>query len=155
MAHQYTAEVIWERGSQKFLDNRYSRKHLLKFDGVEVVGSSSALVVPLPFSEPQALDPEEAFVASISSCHMLWFLSIAAKHGFIVDSYHDTAVGVMTPNAQKKYWVSAVTLTPKVIFSGSKLPSFEELEQLHHEAHEECFIANSVKTEITLKIHQV
>ncbi|WP_298609924.1 OsmC family protein [uncultured Thiothrix sp.] len=151
MAHQYIAEIIWQRGNQTFLDNRYSRKHLLKFDGVEVVGSSSALVVPLPYSESQALDPEEAFVASISSCHMLWFLSIAAKQGFIVDSYHDTAVGVMTLNEQKKYWVSAVTLEPKILFSGDKTPTAEQLEQLHHEAHEECFIANSVKTQITVK----
>lgn len=150
MAHQYTAEIIWERGSQAFLDNRYSRKHRLKFDGVELVGSSSPLVVPLPFSEPQALDPEEAFVAAISSCHMLWFLSIAAKQGFIVDSYHDRAVGVMRPNADKKYWVSEVILQPKVLFSGAKTPSTEELEQLHHKAHEECFIANSVKTKITV-----
>lgn len=153
MAHQYTAEIIWQRGNQTFLDNRYSRKHLLKFDGVEVIGSSSALVVPLPYSEPQALDPEEAFVASISSCHMLWFLSIAAKQGFIVDSYHDTAVGLMTLNAQKKYWVSAVTLEPKILFSGDKTPTAEQLEQLHHEAHEECFIANSVKTQITVNPH--
>lgn len=150
MAHQYTAEIIWERGNQAFLDNRYSRQHRLKFDGVEVVGSSSPLVVPLPFSEPQALDPEEAFVSAISSCHMLWFLSIAAKHGFIVDHYHDTAVGVMTLNEQKKYWVSAVNLQPKIEFSGAKTPTSEELEQLHHEAHEECFIANSVKTKITV-----
>lgn len=150
MAHQYTAEIIWERGTQAFLDNRYSRKHLLRLDGIEVDGSSSPLVVPLPFSEPQALDPEEAFVSALSSCHMLWFLSIAAKKGFIVDRYHDTAVGIMTPNEQKKYWVSTVTLQPKVLFSGAKTPSLEELKELHHEAHEECFIANSVKTKITI-----
>lgn len=150
MAHQYTAEIIWERGTQAFLDNRYSRKHLLRLDGIEVDGSSSPLVVPLPFSEPQALDPEEAFVSALSSCHMLWFLSIAAKKGFIVDHYHDTAVGVVTPNEQKKYWVSTVTLQPKVLFSGTKTPSLEELKELHHEAHEECFIANSVKTKITI-----
>ena len=96
MAHQYTAEIIWERGNQNFLDNRYSRKFLLKFDGgIEIAGSSSPLVVPLPFSDPQAVDPEEAFVSAISSCHMLWFLSIAAKHGFVVDIYHDQAIGVM------------------------------------------------------------
>lgn len=151
MAHQYMAEIIWERGTQTFLDNRYSRKHLLKFDGgIEVVGSSSPLVVPLPFSEAQALDPEEAFVSAISSCHMLWFLSIAANKGFIVDSYHDTAVGVMTLNEDKKYWVSAVTLQPKTRFSGAKTPSPEELGRMHDAAHEACFIANSVKTKITV-----
>jgi len=152
MAHQYTAEIIWERGNQTFLDNRYSRKFLLKFDGgIEIAGSSSPLVVPLPFSEPQAVDPEEAFVSAISSCHMLWFLSIAAKHGFVVDSYYDQAVGVMKPNEYKKYWVAEVTLQPKILFSGAKIPSAAELEGIHDEAHEECFIANSVKTKITVK----
>lgn len=152
MAHQYTAEVIWERGEQAFLDNRYSRKYLLKFDGgIEIVGSSSPHVVPLPFSEQQALDPEEAFVSAISSCHLLWFLSIAAKHGFVVDSYHDTAIGLMQPNENKKYWVSEVSLQPKISFSGAKLPTPAELEQMHDEAHAECFIANSVKTKITVK----
>ena len=151
MAHQYIAELIWERGNQNFLDNRYSRKFLLKFDGgIEIVGSSSPLVVPLPFSEPQAVDPEEAFVSAISSCHMLWFLSIAAKHGFVVDSYHAHAVGVMKPNEHKKYWVAEVTLQPKILFSGAKMPSAAELERMHEEAHEECFIANSVKTKITI-----
>lgn len=153
MAHQYTAELLWERGSQAFLDNRYSRKYLLKFDGgIEVVGSSSPSVVPLPFSEQQALDPEECFVSAISSCHMLWFLSIAVKHGFVVDSYHDLAIGVMTSNEQKKYWVSDVSLQPKIVFSDAKLPTAEELEAMHHEAHEECFIANSVKTKITVSL---
>ncbi|MFZ1388907.1 MAG: OsmC family protein [Thiolinea sp.] len=152
MAHQYTAEIIWERGNQNFLDNRYSRKFLLKFDGgIEIAGSSSPLVVPLPFSEPQAVDPEEAFVSAISSCHMLWFLSIAAKHGFVVDTYHDQSVGMMKPNEHKKYWVAEVTLQPKILFSGAKMPSAAELEQLHDEAHEECFIANSVKTRIMIK----
>jgi organic hydroperoxide reductase OsmC/OhrA len=152
MAHQYSAELLWERGTQTFLDNRYSRKHILKFDGgIEVPGSSSPNVVPLPFSEQHAVDPEENFIAAISSCHMLWFLSIAVKHGFVVDSYHDLAVGVMTPNEQKKYWVSDVTLKPKIVFSGDKLPTAAELEALHHEAHEACFIANSVKTKITVQ----
>lgn len=151
MAHQYTAEVIWERGQQAFLDNRYSRQYLMKFDGgIEVIGSSSPWVVPLPLSEPQAVDPEESFVSAISSCHMLWFLSIAAKRGFVVDSYHDQAVGVMTANAHKKYWVSDVVLQPKILFSGVKLPSLEAIQQMHDEAHEECFIANSVKTQITI-----
>jgi organic hydroperoxide reductase OsmC/OhrA len=152
MAHQYSAELLWERGTQAFLDNRYSRKHILKFDGgIEVPGSSSPNVVPLPFSEPQAVDPEENFIAAISSCHMLWFLSIAVKHGFVVDSYHDLAIGVMQPNEHKKYWVSEVTLQPKIVFSGAQSPTAEELEALHHEAHEACFIANSVKTKITVQ----
>lgn len=149
MAHTYTAETIWERGEQNFTDNLYSRKHILRFDGgISIAGSSSPLVVPVPFSEPNAIDPEESLVSAISSCHMLWFLSIAVKNGFIVDSYHDTAIGIMKPNERKKYWVSSVTLQPKVIFSGTEMPNSEKISQMHHEAHDECFIANSVKTDI-------
>jgi len=149
MAHTYTAQTIWERGEQKFSDNLYSRKHTLRFDGgISIAGSSSPLVVPVPYSEPNAVDPEESLVSAISSCHMLWFLSIAAKNGFIVDSYHDSAVGIMKPNERKKYWVSSVTLQPKVLFSGEQIPSKEKIEEMHHEAHDECFIANSVKTDI-------
>lgn len=152
MAHTYTAETIWERGDQIFSDDRYSRKHTLRFDGgISIAGSSSPLVVPVPYSEPNAVDPEESLVSSISSCHMLWFLSVAAKKGFIVDRYHDSAVGVMKPNERKKYWVSSVTLQPKVIFSGPKIPSAADIEEMHHEAHDECFIANSVKTDIQVR----
>jgi organic hydroperoxide reductase OsmC/OhrA len=149
MAHTYTAETIWERGEQKFIDNLYSRKHTLRFDGgISIAGSSSPLVVPIPYSEPNAVDPEESLVSAISSCHMLWFLSIAAKNGFIVDSYHDSAVGIMKANERKKYWVSSVTLQPKVLFSGEQTPSAAKIEEMHHKAHDECFIANSVKTDI-------
>lgn len=146
---QYSAEVIWTRGEHAFSDNKYSRKHVLKFDGgVEVAGSSSPHVVPLPYSEPKAIDPEEAFVSSLSSCHMLWFLSIALKHKYVVDSYHDHATGVMAKNAGGKFAMTRVTLRPKVVFAG-KQPSSEELNRMHHEAHEECFIASSVLTEVT------
>jgi organic hydroperoxide reductase OsmC/OhrA len=146
---QYTAEVLWLRNEQDFLGNRYSRKHLLRFDGgIEVVGSSSPHVVPLPMSEPAAVDPEEAFVSSLSSCHMLWFLSIAAKRKFCVDRYFDAAVGVMAKNEQGKVAMVTVTLKPEVHFSGERLPTREQLDQMHHEAHEECFIANSVKTQV-------
>jgi organic hydroperoxide reductase OsmC/OhrA len=145
----YTAQIIWQRGDQDFLGNRYSRKHRMLFDGgAEVAGSSSPHVVPLPMSDAAAVDPEELFVASLSSCHMLWFLSIAAKKKFCVDSYHDNASGIMERNADGKYAMSVVTLEPSVIFSGATSPSAEELHQLHHEAHEECFIANSVKSEV-------
>jgi organic hydroperoxide reductase OsmC/OhrA len=146
---QYTAEVLWLRNEQDFLSNQYSRKHLLRFDGgIEVVGSSSPHVVPLPMSELAAVDPEEAFVSSLSSCHMLWFLSIAAKHKFCVDRYFDAAVGVMAKNEQGKVAMVTVTLKPEVHFSGERLPTREQLDQMHHEAHEECFIANSVKTQV-------
>ncbi|UXH79247.1 OsmC family protein [Roseateles amylovorans] len=152
MAHTYTAEIIWERGGRKFSDNLYSRKHTLRFDGgISIPGSSSPLVVPLPYSEPNAVDPEEALVSAISSCHMLWLLSIAARNGFIVDSYHDRAVGIMTPNERNKYWVSSVTLHPRILFSGDQMPSKAKIEAMHQEAHDECFIANSVKTDIQIR----
>lgn len=146
---EYTAEVVWQRNGQDFLGNRYSRKHLLRFDGgIEVPGSSSPHVVPLPFSEAAAVDPEEAFIASIAACHMLWFLSIAAKRKFCVDNYADNAIGVMEKNAEGRVAVTLVTLRPDVAFSGERVPTREELDALHHAAHDACFIANSVRTEI-------
>lgn len=146
---QYTAEILWVRGEQDFLSNRYSRRHVLRFDGgAEISASSSPHVVPLPMSDASAVDPEEAFVASLSSCHMLWFLSIAVKRKFCVERYLDAAVGTMGKNAQGKFFMSRVTLRPEVTFSGDPIPNKEELVKMHHEAHEECFIANSVKTEV-------
>jgi organic hydroperoxide reductase OsmC/OhrA len=145
----YTAEVTWDRNGGDFLANRYSRRHLLKFDGgLEVPGSSSPSVVPLPMSDAAAMDPEEAFVASLSSCHMLWFLGIAAKRKFVVDRYTDAASGVMEKNAGGRIAMTVVTLRPHAVFSGERLPKREDLDSLHHEAHEACFIANSVKTEV-------
>ena len=145
----YTAEIDWVRGDQDFLSNRYSRRHAIRFDGgVEIPGSSSPHVVPVPQSDPAAVDPEEAFVASIASCHMLWFLSIAAKRKYCVDRYSDSAIGVMGKNAAGKDYIVLVTLHPEVAFSGDRIPTPVELEALHHRAHEECFIANSVLTEI-------
>jgi organic hydroperoxide reductase OsmC/OhrA len=148
----YTAELLWERGEQDFTGNRYSRRHLIRFDGgVELPGSSSPHVVPVPWSDLAAVDPEEAFVASLASCHMLWFLSIAAKQGFCVDRYADAASGVLERNAERRFAMTVVTLRPAVTFSGAKLPTRDELEQLHHKAHEECYIANSVKTEVRVE----
>lgn len=144
---QCVAEVTWTRGDQTFLDNRYSRKHTLRFDGgAEVPGSSSPHIVPLPMSDASAVDPEEAFIASLASCHMLWFLSIAAKRGFCVDRYCDAATGLLDKNSDGKLVISVVTLRPDVRFSGDKLPTNDDIEQMHHAAHEECFIANSVKS---------
>jgi organic hydroperoxide reductase OsmC/OhrA/ribosomal protein S18 acetylase RimI-like enzyme len=145
----YLATIRWERGEQPFTDSRYSRAHAWLFDGgVEVQGSSSPHAVPLPFSRSDAVDPEEAFVASLSSCHMLWFLSIAAKRGFCVDSYVDSAEGVMARNASGKFAMTRVTLSPRVIFVGNPMPTKSDIESMHHKAHIECFIANSVKTEV-------
>ena len=146
---EYTAKLEWQRGEQDFLGNDYSRKHVLSFDGgAEVPGSSSPSVVPLPMSDAGAVDPEEMFVASLSSCHMLWFLSIAAMRKFCVDSYFDDAAGIMARNEDGKMAMTVVTLRPRVVFSGDLLPTAEQMHALHHKAHNECFIANSVKTEV-------
>lgn len=145
----YTAEVLWLRGEQDFLDKRYSRRHTLRFDGgVEVPGSSSPHVVPVPMSEAAAVDPEEAFVSSLASCHMLWFLSIAAARKYRVDRYFDSATGVMAKNADGRMAMTVVTLRPRVDFSGDSVPTREQVERMHHLAHEECYIANSVRTEV-------
>ena len=152
MAHEYRATVRWTRGEAKFTDQRYSRGHEWSFDGgIAVPASSSPLSVRLPFSVAAAVDPEEAFVAAVSSCHMLTFLYLAAKQGFVVDAYADEAVGVMSKNEHGRMWVSKVTLTPAITFSGAQRPTPQQLDQLHHHAHEECFIANSVRSEIVVE----
>lgn len=146
---EYLADIEWVRGEQNFLDNRYSRRHVLRFDGGAVVpGSASPHVVPLPLSDPAAVDPEEAFVGALASCHMLWFLSIAAKRGFRVDRYLDSAVGRMSKNEHGKLFLSHVTLRPRVAFSGERRPAAAAVDAMHHEAHAECFIAASVKSEV-------
>jgi organic hydroperoxide reductase OsmC/OhrA len=145
----YTATVRWERNDQRFIDSRYSRGHTWTFDGgVTIPASSSPHVVPIPYSDASAIDPEEAFVASLSSCHMLWFLSIAAKRGFCVDSYADDAVGVMEVDQSHRLAMTRVTLRPRAIFSGDRRPTQADIQTMHHQAHEECYIANSVKTEV-------
>jgi organic hydroperoxide reductase OsmC/OhrA len=145
---EYTATISWRRNGAVFTDNKYSRAHQWKFDGGAVVpGSSSPHVVRVPLSDPAAVDPEEAFVASLSSCHMLFFLSIAAARGFVVDSYEDAAVGIMAKNEAGRMAMTVVTLRPRVVFSGRQ-PERAELDAMHHESHEECFIASSVKTAV-------
>jgi organic hydroperoxide reductase OsmC/OhrA len=108
-------------------------------------------VVPVPFSNPANVDPEEAFVAAVSSCHMLTFLFIACKDGYEVDSYHDDALGIMTRNQSGILWVSLITLHPSIVYTGEKRPNAEDEQRLHHLAHEQCFIANSIKTEVIVK----
>jgi organic hydroperoxide reductase OsmC/OhrA len=145
----YAVTVRWQRGSVPFTDLKYSRAHTWIFDGgVEVPASSSPTIVPPPYSLARAVDPEEAFVASLSSCHMLWFLSIAAGRNYCVDSYVDDAVGRMGRNAAGRLAMTQVTLRPRVAFAGAPLPTPAEIEAMHHEAHAECFIANSVTTEV-------
>ncbi len=146
---QHNATVVWNRDEAVFTDNLYSRGHRWIFDGgVEVHASSSPNVVPLPLSDTAAVDPEEAFVASLSSCHMLWFLSIAAGRGFIVDSYCDEAAGVMGKNEEGKIAITCVTLRPEALFIGRNLPAGQDIISMHDEAHKKCFIANSVKTNV-------
>jgi organic hydroperoxide reductase OsmC/OhrA len=151
MSHEYKATVLWTRGDAKFTDNRYSRGHVWKFDGIEIPGSSAPSSVRLPYSVAEAVDPEEALVAAVSSCHMLFFLTFAAQAGLTVDRYEDAAVGVMTKNERGKLFVSKVRLRPAVTFTGDKRPREDEVTALHHRAHEECFIANSVKSEVVVE----
>ena len=148
----HKASLRWTRSGPDFIRGKYSREHTWTFDGgLTVPASPSPSVVPAPWSNTANVDPEDAFVASISSCHMLTFLWVASKEGFIADSYEDEAVGVMTKNERGVPWVSAVTLRPRIVWSGDKLPTPSDLERLHHRAHEGCFIANSVRTRITVK----
>jgi organic hydroperoxide reductase OsmC/OhrA len=151
MEHAYTATVRWTRDGLPFANSAYSRAHLWSFDGgIEVPASASPSVVPLPLSRAEAVDPEEAFVAAVSSCHMLVFLSLAAKKRFVVDTYEDHAVGVMTKNPRGKLFVSRITLDPAIAFSGDRRPTPAQIAELHHLSHQECFIANSILTEVVV-----
>ena len=146
---EHTCTVAWERGSADFLDRRYSRAHTWSFDGGAVVrGSPSPHIVPPPGSDPAAVDPEEAFVASLSSCHMLWFLDLAARRGYRIDRYVDHAVGTMGRNAAGKLAMTRVVLRPAVTFGPGPQPDAGSFNALHHEAHAQCFIANSVTTDV-------
>ena len=148
---EYKAIIRWKRTAPDFLKGKYSREHTWSFDGgVTVPASASPSGVPPPYSNPACVDPEEAFVAAISSCHMLTFLYVAYRAGFQIDSYEDEAVGVMTKGDNGVPWVSSVTLYPKIVYSGDKVPSKADEERLHQLAHEQCYIANSVKTRITV-----
>ena len=149
----YTAKIIWTNDSpETFTKNRYSRAHTWSFDGgMTIPASSSPHAVRLPFSVEEAVDPEEAFVAAISSCHMLTFLWIAAKKGFLIEAYEDNAEGVLAADANGRQSMTEVTLHPDITWGGTEIPTAEQLDEMHHLAHEGCYIANSVKTEI--KIH--
>ena len=148
----YTAKISWKSDSaEAFAANRYTRGHMWQFDGgVTVPASSSPHSVRVPYSIEAAVDPEEALVAAASSCHMLSFLYVAAKAGFNAVSYDDDAVGEMTATAEGKQWISTITLDPQIVWSG-KEPTKEELDHLHHEAHDICYIANSIKSEVVVK----
>lgn len=150
--HDYLATVVWERqAAAKFTDNRYSRAHEWRFDGGAVVpASSSPKVVPVPMSSEAGVDPEEAFVASLSACHMLFFLFHAAKKGFVIQRYEDAALGTMGKDAEGRTAMLKVALRPNITWEG-KTPTAEELEAMHHQSHLDCYIANSVKTEVTIE----
>lgn len=150
---KYVATVSWERGHEPFTDNAYSRGHSWSFDGgLSIPASSSPDIVPLPFSIAENVDPEEAFVASISSCHMLFFLSLAAARGIVVDQYTDNATGLMEKRPDGRTAMTTVILRPSARYSGENLPDRRQLEKLHHRAHEMCFIANSVTAEIVTEV---
>ena len=149
---EHKATITWKNTSTDYLKGRYSREHTWTFDGgLTVPASSSPAVVPVPLSNPANVDPEEAYVASISSCHMLTYLFLAQRKGFQIDSYEDEAVGLVVKNEKGAPWVSTVTLNPKIVYGGEKRPTPEEEAHLHHGAHEQCFISNSVMTEVTVK----
>ncbi len=149
---EHRATIRWENKGPDFLKGKYSREHAWTFDGgVTVNASTSPSVVPVPYSNPAHVDPEEAFVAAVSSCHMLTFVYLASRQGFQVDSYVDEAVGLVTKNESGVPWVSSIRLKPQISYGGQKLPTSADEERLHHQAHEQCFIANSVKTNITVE----
>lgn len=148
---EHKATVSWKCTSPDFLKGKYSREHTWTFDGgFTMPASSSPSVVPVPCSNPAHVDPEEAYVAAISSCHMLTYLYLACQAGFRVDGYRDEAVGRVTRNGKGAAWVSSVTLNPQIAYGGDKSPTAAEEAHLHHLAHEQCFIANSIKTEVTV-----
>jgi len=148
---EHKAAIDWKCTSPDFLTGKYSREHTWTFDGgFTVPASPSPWVVPVPYSNPAHVDPEEAFVAAVSSCHMLTFLYLNYQEGFRVDSYRDEAIGVMTKNEKGVAWVSSVTLNPQIAYGGDKLPTPADEARLHHLAHEQCFIANSIKTDVTV-----
>lgn len=149
---EHVASVEWSRDGQAFSDNKYARAHDWRFDGGAVVrGSSAPSSVPVPMSDPAAVDPEEALVAAVSSCHMLFFLGYAAKLGFVVDRYRDDAMGILGRDERGKMSITAITLRPEVVFSGDVQPDAAAIGDLHHRAHEACYIANSVRATVAVE----
>ena len=149
---QFEATLAWQRGDQAFTDQRYSRAHRWRFDGgLDVPASSSPLSVPVPLSDPTAVDPEEALVAAAASCHMLFFLSLAAARGYVVDRYDDHAVGTLALDAEGRMAMTRIVLNPVIVFGGDRQPDQAALAGLHHEAHARCYIANSLKGNIVVE----
>ena len=149
----YTATISWSRnGAEGFAKGQYSRAHQWVFDGgLTVRASPSPHIVPQPWSDLAAVDPEEAFVASLASCHMLFFVDLARRAGFVVDEYVDEAEGELEKGDDGKMWMSQVTLRPRITWGGDKRPTEADIADLHHRAHDACFIANSVTTKVTVE----
>lgn len=149
---KHLATIAWQRGDAAFVDNRYSRAHRWRFDGgADIAAAASPDVVAPRLTDASAVDPEEAFVASIASCHMLWFLSLAAKDGWRVDSYDDDAVGHMAPVRPDRMAFTEIVLRPRIVFGGERVPDAATIEALHHDAHDRCFIANSVRCDVRVE----
>jgi organic hydroperoxide reductase OsmC/OhrA len=152
MQHRYGAKIAWQRDGAVFVDRRYSRGHRWEFDGGAVVpASSSPQVVPVPMSIPQHVDPEEALVAAAASCHMLWFLSLAAARRFVVERYEDEAYGVMEPAERGRLAFTRIVLRPSIEFAGDRRPTPAELAALHEAAHDECYVANSLRATVVVE----
>jgi organic hydroperoxide reductase OsmC/OhrA len=148
----HTATVRWERGEQPFTDGKYARAHLISFDGgVSIEGSSAPETIRPPLSKIEAADPEELTVAALASCHMMFFLAFAKKAGFRIDSYEDSPEGVLGRGEDGKEWLTVITLKPKVMFSGDVTPDAADIQMLHHQAHEACYIGNSLRSEIRVE----
>jgi organic hydroperoxide reductase OsmC/OhrA len=149
---QHLATIQWQRDRATFTDHQYNREHTWQFDGgLEIAASASPHNVREPYANPACVDPEEAFVASLSSCHMLWFLAIAAKQKFVVESYIDQAVGVLEKNEEGNLAITQVRLRPQIIFTGDNQPTDQQVQEMHEAAHHHCFLANSVKTQILVE----
>jgi organic hydroperoxide reductase OsmC/OhrA len=155
---EHTATVTWQRGDQPFTDRRYSRVHEWRFDGGATVrASSSPLVVRAPMSDPAAVDPEEAFVASLASCHMLWFLGLAAERGIVVETYEDEPRGFIEPTSETsetsetRHAMTRIVLRPRVVLGTGSAERVGELEALHHEAHRQCFLASALRAELCIE----
>lgn len=149
---RFDAIVAWQRSGQAFTDQRYSRAHAWHFDGgLTVPASSSPLSVPPPLSDAAAVDPEEALVAAASSCHMLFFLSLAAARGFTVDSYRDAAHGLLDADERGRMAIVRIVLHPVIAFGGDRRPAATDLAGLPREAHARCYIANSLRAEVVVE----
>ena len=148
---EHTATIEWSRGDQDFAGHRYGRGHDWTFDGRAVVrGSSAPTSVPVPMSEAEAVDPEEALVAALSSCHMLFFLALAAKAGFVVDRYRDTPVGTLARDDRGRMSVTEIVLHPQVDWAGTG-PEAAAIDALHEQSHRLCYIANSIRAEVRIE----